>query len=144
MNGKISLTVAGNLTATPDLRMTKQGTSVANFTIASTPRSFDQQTNKWEDGQATFLRCTAWREQAENIAESLNKGDRVVVTGTLAQRDYVTKEGEKRTSTELDVEEVAASMRYTQVQVQRRARNREQVADAEEGSPRRNTAQAQA
>jgi single-strand DNA-binding protein len=110
--GDTVITVVGNLTDDPELRFTSSGIAVANFTVASTPRSFDKQSNEWKDGDALFLRCSIWRQAAENVAESLQKGARVVVQGRLKQRSYETREGEKRTVYELDVDEVGPSLRY--------------------------------
>ncbi|MET0590120.1 MAG: single-stranded DNA-binding protein [Naasia sp.] len=121
MAGETIITVVGNLTADPELRYTQGGLAVANFTIASTPRSFDRQSNDWKDGEALFLRASVWREFAENVAGSLSKGSRVVATGRLKQRSYETKEGEKRTSIELEVDEIGPSLRYATAQVTRAA-----------------------
>src|SRR5579859_4235948 len=117
MAGETTVTVVGNLTADPELRYTPSGAAVANFTVASTPRSFDKATGEWKDGEALFLRCTIWRQAAENLAESLTRGARVVVTGRLRQRSYETKEGEKRTVMELEVDEVGPSLRYANAKV---------------------------
>ncbi|MCL6424002.1 single-stranded DNA-binding protein [Brachybacterium sp. JHP9] len=106
------ITVVGNLTSDPELRFTQSGVAVASFTVASTPRQFNRQTNQWEDQEALFLRCSIWRDAAENVAESLEKGTRVVVQGRLKQRSYTDREGAQRTSIELDVEEVGPSLRY--------------------------------
>jgi single-strand DNA-binding protein len=111
----------GNLTADPELRFTPSGAGVANFTVASTPRTFDRQTQEWQDGDALFLRCSVWRAQAENVAEGLRKGDRVVVTGRLKQRSY-EKDGQKRTVIELEADEVAASAKFATVTAQRAQR----------------------
>jgi len=119
--GETIITVVGNLTADPELRYTQNGLAVANFTIASTPRSFDRQSNDWKDGEALFLRASVWREFAENVAGSLSKGSRVVATGRLKQRSYETKEGERRTSIELEVDEIGPSLRYATAQVTRAA-----------------------
>src|ERR1700759_2346056 len=119
MAGETVITVVGNLTGDPDLRFTPSGAAVANFTIASTPRNFDRQTNEWKDGEALFLSCSVWRQAAENVAESLQKGMRVVVQGRLKQRSYETREGEKRTVVELDVEEVGPSLKYATAKVAR-------------------------
>jgi single-strand DNA-binding protein len=113
------ITVIGNLTADPELRYTQSGLAVANFTIASTPRTFDKQTNDWKDGDALFLRASVWREHAEHVAGSLSKGTRVVAVGQLKMRQYETNEGEKRTSTELEVHEIGASLRYATAAVTR-------------------------
>jgi single-strand DNA-binding protein len=119
MAGETIITVVGNLTADPELRYTQNGLAVANFTIASTPRTFDRQANDWKDGEALFLRASCWREFAEHVAGSLTKGARVVATGRLKQRSYETKEGEKRTSIELEVDEIGPSLRYATAQVTR-------------------------
>ena len=113
------LTLVGNLTADPELRFTGNGAAVANFTVASTPRTFDRTTNEWLDGEPLFIRCSAWKSLAENAAESLQKGMRVIVSGRLGARSYETREGEKRTVHELDVEEVGPSLRFATVSVQR-------------------------
>ena len=104
--GDTIITVVGNLTADPELRFTPSGAAVANFTVASTPRIFDRQTSEWKDGDALFMRCSIWREAAENVAESLTRGSRVIVQGRLKQRSYETREGEKRTVVELEVDEI--------------------------------------
>ncbi|MDO9398645.1 MAG: single-stranded DNA-binding protein [Herbiconiux sp.] len=119
MAGETVITVVGNLTADPELRYTQNGLAVANFTIASTPRTFDRASNDWKDGEALFLRASVWREFAEHVAGSLTKGMRVVATGRLRQRSYETKEGEKRTSIELEVDEIGPSLRYATAQVTR-------------------------
>ncbi|PPF22972.1 single-stranded DNA-binding protein [Rathayibacter rathayi] len=119
MAGETIITVVGNLTADPELRYTQGGLAVANFTIASTPRTFDRQANDWKDGEALFLRASVWREFAENVAGTLTKGSRVVATGRLKQRSYETKEGEKRTSIELEIDEIGPSLRYATAQVTR-------------------------
>ena len=119
MAGDTIITVVGNLTADPELRYTQGGLAVANFTIASTPRTFDRVANDWKDGEALFLRASCWREFAEHVAGSLTKGSRVVATGRLKQRSYETKEGEKRTSIELEIDEIGPSLRYATAQVTR-------------------------
>ena len=119
MAGDTIITVVGNLTADPELRYTQGGLAVANFTIASTPRTFDRTANDWKDGEALFLRASCWREFAEHVAGSLTKGSRVVATGRLKQRSYETKEGEKRTSIELEIDEIGPSLRYATAQVTR-------------------------
>lgn len=119
MAGETVITVVGNLTSDPELRYTQSGLAVANFTIASTPRSFDRASNEWKDGEALFLRASVWREFAEHVAGSLTKGSRVIATGRLRQRSYETKEGEKRTSIELEVDEIGPSLRYATAQVTR-------------------------
>ena len=122
MAGETVITVVGNLVDDPELRFTPSGAAVANFRIASTPRSFNRQTNEWEDGEALFLSCSVWRQAAENVAESLQKGMRVVVQGRLKQRQYETREGEKRTVVELDVDEVGPSLKYATAKVARTTR----------------------
>jgi single-strand DNA-binding protein len=121
MAGETVITVVGNLTSDPELRYTQNGLAVANFTIASTPRNFDRASNEWKDGDALFLRASVWREFAEHVAGSLTKGSRVIATGRLKQRSYETKEGEKRTTIELEVDEIGPSLRYATVQVSRAA-----------------------
>ena len=122
MAGETVITVVGNLTADPELRFTPSGAAVANFTVASTPRFFDKQNNEWKDGDALFLRCAVWRDAAENVAESLVRGSRVVVQGRLKQRSFETKEGEKRTVVELDVDEVGPSLKYATAKVNKTSR----------------------
>lgn len=117
MAGDTVITVIGNLTADPELRFTPAGAAVANFTVASTPRVFDRNANEWKDGDALFLRCSVWKESAENVAESLTRGARVIVSGRLKQRSYETREGEKRTIVELEVDEVGPSLRYATAKV---------------------------
>lgn len=126
MAGETVLTVVGNLTADPELRFTPSGAAVANFTVASTPRSFDKQSGEWRDGEALFMRCTAWRDLGENVAESLRRGMRVVAQGRLQARSYETKEGEKRTAWELQVDEVGPSLRYATAQVAKAQRGGQQ------------------
>jgi single-strand DNA-binding protein len=120
--GDTVLTVIGNLTADPELRFTPAGAAVANFTVASTPRVFDRNSNEWKDGEALFLRCNIWREAAENVAESLTRGSRVIVSGRLKQRSYETREGEKRTVVELEVDEVGPSLKYATAKVAKASR----------------------
>ncbi|WP_420176548.1 single-stranded DNA-binding protein [Luteococcus sp. OSA5] len=119
MAGETPITLVGNLTADPELRFTPSGAAVANFTVASTPRQFDRQTNEWRDGEAMFLNCSVWRQAAENVAESLQKGMRVVVQGRLKARSYETREGEKRTVFEVEVEEIGPSLKYATAKVTR-------------------------
>ncbi|WP_168625963.1 MULTISPECIES: single-stranded DNA-binding protein [unclassified Cryobacterium] len=119
MAGETVITVVGNLTADPELRYTQNGLAVANFTIASTPRTFDRQSNDWKDGETLFIRGSVWREFAEHVAGSLTKGSRVIAQGRLKQRSYETKEGEKRTSLELEVDEIGPSLRYATAQLTR-------------------------
>ncbi|MGO4455015.1 single-stranded DNA-binding protein [Arthrobacter sp. RAF14] len=123
MAGETPITVIGNLTNDPELRFTPSGSAVANFTIASTPRTFDRQSNEWKDGETLFLRASIWREAAENVAESLTKGMRVIVSGRLKSRTYETKEGEKRTVMELEVDEIGPSLRYANAKVNRNQRS---------------------
>ncbi len=119
MAGETPITLIGNLTADPELRFTPNGAAVANFTVASTPRTFDRQTNEWKDGDAMFLNCSVWRQYAENVAESLTKGMRVIDSGRLKSRSYETREGEKRTVFEVDVDEVGPALRYATAKVTR-------------------------
>ncbi|MBW1639652.1 MULTISPECIES: single-stranded DNA-binding protein [Microbacterium] len=121
MAGETVITVVGNLTADPELRYTQNGLPVANFTIASTPRTFDRQANEWKDGEALFLRASVWREFAEHVAGSLTKGMRVVAQGRLRQRSYQDREGNNRTAIELEVDEIGPSLRYATAQVTRAA-----------------------
>jgi single-strand DNA-binding protein len=123
MAGETPITVVGNLTADPELRFTPSGAAVANFTVASTPRTLDRQTNEWKDGEALFLNCSVWRQAAENAAESLTRGMRVIVSGRLKARSYETREGEKRTVFEIDVEEVGPSMKYATAKVTKTSRS---------------------
>ena len=123
MAGETTITVIGNLTNDPELRFTPSGSAVANFTIASTPRTFDRQSNEWKDGETLFLRASVWREAAENVAESLTKGMRVIVNGRLKSRSYETKEGEKRTVIELEVDEIGPSLRFASAKVTRTQRS---------------------
>ncbi|MFA6573868.1 MAG: single-stranded DNA-binding protein [Nocardioides sp.] len=123
MAGETVITVVGNLVDDPELRFTPSGAAVANFRIASTARTFDKQTNEWKDGDALFLSCAVWRQAAENVAESLQKGMRVVVQGRLKSRQYETREGEKRTVFEIDVEEVGPSLKYATAKVTRATRS---------------------
>ncbi len=122
MAGDTVITVIGNLTSDPELRFTPSGAAVANFTVASTPRTLDKQSGEWKDGEALFLRCNIWRQAAENVAESLTRGARVVVQGRLKQRSFETKEGEKRTVVELEVEEIGPSLRYATAKVNKVSR----------------------
>ena len=122
MAGDTVITVVGNLRSDPELRFTPSGAAVANFTVASTPRTFDRQANEWKDGETLFMRCSVWREAAENVAESLTRGTRVIVSGRLRSRTYDTKEGEKRTVVELEVDEVGPSLRYATTKVSKTSR----------------------
>ncbi|MDR3070502.1 MAG: single-stranded DNA-binding protein [Propionibacteriaceae bacterium] len=131
MAGETTITVVGNLTADPELRFTPSGHPVANFTVASQPRTFDRQSGEWKDGETLYLNCSIWRTAAENVAESLTKGTRVIVQGRLRSRSYETREGERRTVFEVDVEEVGPSLRYATTKVTRRS--------TDGGSPNRNT-----
>ncbi|APA73899.1 single-stranded DNA-binding protein [Mycobacterium avium subsp. hominissuis] len=123
MAGDTTITVVGNLTADPELRFTPSGAAVANFTVASTPRIYDRQSGEWKDGEALFLRCNIWREAAENVAESLTRGSRVIVTGRLKQRSFETREGEKRTVVEVEVDEIGPSLRYATAKVNKASRS---------------------
>jgi single-strand DNA-binding protein len=123
MAGDTVITVVGNLTADPELRFTPSGAAVANFTVASTPRTFDRQSGEWKDGEALFLRCNIWRQAAENVAETLTRGARVIVQGRLKQRSFETREGEKRTVIELEVDEVGPSLRYATASVTKASRS---------------------
>ncbi|MGK5110774.1 MULTISPECIES: single-stranded DNA-binding protein [unclassified Geodermatophilus] len=123
MAGDTVITVIGNLTSDPELRWTPSGAAVASFTIASTPRTLDRQTQEWKDGDALFLRCSVWRQAAENVAESLTRGSRVMAQGRLKQRSFETKEGEKRSVIELEVDEIGPSLRYATTTVTKTARS---------------------
>lgn len=127
----IVLTVAGNLTDDPELRFTPNGAAVASFNVASTPRFFDRTTNDWKDGDTTFIRCTVWRQQAENVAESMRRGQRVVVTGTLRQHNWESPEGEKRSRLEMQCDEVAASMRFATVTAEKAVPREDDAPDDE-------------
>ena len=123
MAGDTVITVIGNLTSDPELRFTPSGAAVADFTIASTPRTLDRQTQEWKDGDALFLRCSVWRQAAENVAESLTRGSRVMAQGRLKQRSFETKEGEQRTVIELEVDEIGPSLRYATTTISKAARS---------------------
>ena len=131
MAGETVITVIGNLTADPELRWTQSGAAVADFTVASTPRTYDRNAGEWRDGNTLFMRCSVWRETAENVAESLRKGMRVIVQGRLTQRSYDTQQGERRTVVELQVDEVGPSLRRARAQV---TRNQAQPASAPSAS----------
>lgn len=135
MAGETTLTIIGNLTADPELRFTPSGAAVANFTVASTPRTYDKAQDKWVDGSTLFMRCSIWRQAAENAAESLKKGTRVIVVGRLVSRSYETREGEKRTVMELQAEDVGASIKLATVEVRKASRG----SDSYGGSDRRNS-----
>ncbi|NRQ48983.1 single-stranded DNA-binding protein [Aeromicrobium stalagmiti] len=119
MAGETNITLVGNLTDDPELKFTPSGSAVANFTVASTPRTFDRQSNEWKDGDALFIRCAAWRQLAENVAESLQKGQHVIVTGALKVRNYERQDGSRGTSVEMTVEEIGASLRFATAKVTR-------------------------
>lgn len=138
MAAETIVTIVGNLTADPELRFTPSGAAVASFTVASTPRTFDKQSNEWKDGETLFMRCSIWREAAENVAESLTKGTRVIVQGRLVQRSFETREGEKRTVVELQVDEVGPSLRYATAKVERKSSGTSQQwgASARVGAPK--------
>jgi len=123
MAGLPDITVAGTLTADPELRFTANGTAVANFTVAANDRRYDKDRGEWVDNGATFMRCTVWRDTAEHVAESLQKGRRVLLTGSLRQRDWETKEGEKRTTFEVDVTEIGPSLKWAIAKVAKATRN---------------------
>jgi single-strand DNA-binding protein len=123
MAGDTTITVVGNLTDDPELRFTPSGAAVAKFRVASTPRFLDRQSGEWKDGEPLFLACNIWRDAAEHVAESLQRGTRVIVTGRLRQRSYETREGEKRTVIELEVDEIGPSLRYATAKVQKMARS---------------------
>lgn len=122
MAGETTITVIGNLTDDPELRFTPSGAAVAKFRVASTPRFLDRASGEWKDGEALFLACTVWRQVAENVAESLQRGSRVIISGRLRQRSYETREGEKRTVIELEVDEIGPSLRYATAKVQKMSR----------------------
>src|SRR3954447_10069092 len=117
MAGDTIITIVGNITNDPELRFTPSGAAVANFTIASTPRTFDRQSNEWKDGETLFMRCSVWREAAENVAESLTRGTAVIAQGRLQSRSYETKEGEKRTVLEMQVDEIGPTLRRATAKV---------------------------
>jgi single-strand DNA-binding protein len=127
MAGETTLTIVGNLTGDPELRFTPSGAAVCNFTVAATPRVYDKQANEYRDGEPLFMRCNVWRQQAENVAEALARGHRVMVTGKLKQRSFETRDGDKRTVIELEADEVCASLKFTTVKVTRTTRQSEQV-----------------
>ena len=122
MAGDTIITIVGNLTKDPELRFTPSGAAVVSFTVASTPRTFDRQAGEWKDGETLFMRCSIWRDAAENVAESLTKGTRVIVQGRLVQRSFTTREGENRTVVEMQVDEIGPSLRYAKAQVTRQPR----------------------
>lgn len=132
MAGETVITIIGNLTNDPELRFTPSGAAVANFTVASTPRTFDKQSNEWKDGDTLFMRCSVWRDMAEHVAESLTRGTRALVSGRLRSRTYENKEGAKVTVVEMDVEEVGPSLRYANAKVTKAGR-----ASATPGRPAR-------
>lgn len=127
MSNETTITLIGNLTADPELRFTPAGAAVANFTVASTPRTFDKQASEWKDGAPMFLNCSVWRQAAENVAESLTKGMRVIVQGRLKSRSYETREGERRTVFEVEVEEVGPALKYATAKVTRSSRDHQPV-----------------
>jgi len=135
MSGETPLTIVGNLTADPELRFTSSGVPVANFTIASTPRKFDRARNEWVDDDTLFMRCQVWRDGAENVAETLRKGMRVLAVGTLKQRSYETREGEKRTVVELVVTDLGPSLRYATATVTRGQRSSDRATSSEWNAP---------
>ncbi len=123
MAGETTITIVGNLTDDPELRFTPSGAAVAKFRVASTPRTFDRESGQWKDGEPLFLQCSVWRQAAENVAESLHRGSRVIVQGRLRQRTYETREGEKRTVIDLEVDEIGPSLRYATAKVQKMSRS---------------------
>ncbi|MGC3906579.1 single-stranded DNA-binding protein, partial [Corynebacterium variabile] len=133
--GTTTITLVGNIVADPELRYTPSGAAVANFRVASTPRKFNPQTNQWEDEEALFLACNIWRQPAENVANTLHKGDRVVVTGVLKQRSYDDREGNKRTVYEVEVDEVGPSLRYATAQVAKTPRQGGQGSGGQQAGP---------
>ena len=133
MSGETMVTVVGNLTADPELRFTPSGQAVASFTVATNPRHFDKQTGGWVDDEPAFFRCSLWREAAENVTESLRKGLRVIVSGRLGQRSFTSREGDKRTTMEVQAEEVGPSLRWARVQVQ--ARQQRDTGGGQSGDP---------
>ncbi|MCP2097492.1 single-strand DNA-binding protein [Actinosynnema pretiosum] len=137
MAGETVTTLVGNLTTDPELRFTQAGAAVANFTVASTPRFFNRQTNEWEDGNPLFMRCSLWRQPAENVAETLTRGARVIVTGRLRQRSFETKEGQQRTVVELEVDEIGPSLRYATAKVNKvtRAQGSDGQGSGDNGAP---------
>jgi len=132
MANDTTITIVGNLTADPELRYTPSGAAVVNFTVASTPRMFDKASGEWKDGDALFLRASMWRQPAENVAECLTRGARVIVTGRLKQRSYETKEGEKRTVVELDADEIGPSLRFATATVNKATRKTDTPATTED------------
>lgn len=126
MANETSLVIIGNVTATPELRTIASGASVVNFTVASTPRTYNRNSGQWEDGDALFMRCSAWKDLADHIQASVTKGMRVIVQGRLSQRSYQTQQGENRTVVELQVDEIGPSLRYATAQVQRTQRSNQQ------------------
>ena len=149
MAGETVMTIVGNITADPELRFIPSGQAVANFTIASTPRTFDKQSQEWKDGATLFMRCNAWRELAENVAETLTRGMRVIAQGRLTQRAYETREGEKRTIVELEVAEIGPSLRNATAKVvkttgggqQQRGGQQQQAGGQQQDDPRNGGAQ---
>ena len=129
MTGEPTITVVGNLTADPDLRSTPAGVAVLDFTVASTPRAYDRESGEWKDDETLFLRCSVWRQAAENAAQSLTKGTRVIVHGRLRQRSFETKEGDKRTVVELDVDAIGPELRYASAKVSKVSRGGGATAD---------------
>ena len=133
--GDVTITVVGNLTGDPELRYTPTGAAVANFTVASSTRVFDKNTNEWKDGDTLFMRCSIWRQYAENVTESLTKGTKVIVTGVLKQRSYETKEGEKRTVVELMADHVGPALQYATAKVSKTATGVPAMAGARSAEP---------
>ena len=135
MAGETQLTIIGNLTADPELRFTPNGAAVVNFTIASTPRPFDRQSNQWVDGEGLFMRCSLWKEAAENVAESLQKGMRVIASGRIKQRSFQDRDGNNRTVIEMDVDEIGPSLKFATARVTRVDRRNGQPGGQQGGQP---------
>ena len=135
MAGEPVLTIVGNLTADPEMRFTPSGAAVASFTVASTPRAFDRQTGEWRNGETLFMRCSIWRDAAENVAESLTKGARVIVTGRLTQRSFTTQSGENRTVVEMQADEVGPSLRYARARPERNQRRPNPLDQSQQARP---------
>lgn len=139
MSGETTLNIVGNLTSDPELRYTQTGLAVANFTIASTPREYDRASSEWKDGNTLYLRCTVWREYAENVAHTLSKGSRVIAVGVLHQRAYETKEGEKRSTFEFEVSEIGPALRYARADVHKIASQSQESAASDKFPTRAST-----
>lgn len=134
MAGETAVTIVGNLTDDPELRFTPGGDAVCNFTIASTPRTYSRETQQWEDGETLFMRCSVWKQKAENVAESLQRGYRVIAQGRIKQRSYETREGEKRTVIEMEVDEIGPSLTFVTATIQR-SEKRQAAAQPRQAAP---------